>query len=127
MYEFIGVCTAGNDGRPWPIDNAGLDSKELEWINKNIDRDADVIFFFGHHPLDDLEYGREEFQSMLEDYPSVYIYGHTHSYGIDYYNNTMLVNAASLGKSSKDHYLLVTVDNEGVASVTPYTVPQLPF
>jgi len=125
-YQFMSVCTPGNDGKPWPIDNAGLDDGELNWIESHIDRNAKKIFFFGHHPLDDLEYGRREFQSILDSHPSVYVYGHTHGYGISYYNNTMLVNAASLGKSPRDHYLLVTVSADGQTSVAPYTIPQLP-
>lgn len=125
-YQFIGVCTAGNDGRPWPIDNAGLDQNELGWINSAIDESADMIFFFGHHPLEDLEYGGEEFKSILLQYPSVYIYGHTHDYGISYYEDSMLVNVDSLGKSSENHYLYGEVGANNEISVAPYNAYELP-
>jgi len=125
-YQFVGVCTAGNDGKPWPIDNAGLDSEELGWINSVIDDNVDMIFFFGHHPLEDLEYGREEFESILRSTPSAYFYGHTHEYGISYYDGHMLVNADSLGKSSENHYLVIEVGTNKEFSVTPYNAYELP-
>jgi predicted phosphodiesterase len=125
-YQFIGVCTAGNDGKPWPADNAGLDQNELGWINSVIDESADMIFFFGHHPLEDLEYGGEAFKSILLQYPSVYIYGHTHDYGISYYEECMLVNVDSLGKSSENHYLYGEVGANNEISVAPYNAYQLP-
>ncbi|MDY6986229.1 MAG: tetratricopeptide repeat protein [Candidatus Thermoplasmatota archaeon] len=125
-YQFIGVCTAGNDGRPWPIDNAGLDQNELGWINSAMDESADMIFFFGHHPLEDLEYGGEAFKSILLQHPSVYIYGHTHDYGISYYEECMLVNVDSLGKSSENHYLYGEVGANNEISVASYNAYELP-
>jgi len=125
-YQFLNICTAGNDGKSWPIDNAGLDAGELGWINAHINPAADKIFFFGHHPLGDLEYGRSEFQSILRRYPSVYCYGHTHDFGISYYEGKMLVNCASLGKSSHNHYLVFSVSQTNEVSVTPYDVYDLP-
>jgi tetratricopeptide (TPR) repeat protein len=125
-YQFLNICTAGNDGRPWPVDNAGLDPGEIAWIKANINPRADLIFFFGHHPLDDLEYGRSEFQSILKQNPSVYCYGHTHEFGISYYEGRMLVNCASLGKSGHNHYLIISVDQANEISVTPYDVYELP-
>jgi hypothetical protein len=39
---------------------------ELAWTNANISPKTEIIFFFSHH-LDDLEYGKSEFQSYLND------------------------------------------------------------
>jgi hypothetical protein len=125
-FQFIGTCTAGNDGASWPSDNAGLDPDEISWIEQTIDAEADRVFFFGHHPLEDLEYGRAEMESFLRGHNATYIYGHTHEYGISYFEGKELINCDSLGKSSDNHYLLFRIGNDGVA-VEPYTYPQVPI
>jgi hypothetical protein len=125
-YQFVSICTAGNDGATWPIDNAGLDPEELSWIRERIDPCSEIIFFFGHHPLESWEYGREEFESILMGCNSIYCYGHTHSYSLSYLEDTMLVNAASIGKSDHDHYVVIRAFSNGEISVVPYDVYQIP-
>lgn len=126
LYQFIGINTAGNDGKPWPIDNAGLDQAELGWMRVTVNPNAKFVFFFGHHPIGDLEYGGEEFETILERQPSAYLYGHTHSYGVTTKNGVQHVNVASIGKSGSNHYLLVRVLNNGDVVISPHNVYELP-
>ena len=136
-YQFLAVDTSSNDGGPWPIDMCGLDSGELEWIEANMDSNADLIFFFGHHPITKTSFvdritgnwkggGREEFKSILRNNNCVYIYGHTHVYGTSYYEGVPLVNTASIGKSPYNHYLVVEVNSNNGVRITPYDVGELP-
>jgi hypothetical protein len=144
-YHFLGVNSAGNDGRafsltfPWG-DNAGLDSSELTFINQALTANAgaDLTFAFGHHPVTDtgaaddtwLFYGHQEFVQALDSRgASTYNYGHTHetsqalftgnSYtGLMSGDGLYYYNVASLAKDSPTGYSLVAVDANGVSSIT---------
>jgi hypothetical protein len=144
-YHFLGVNSAGNDGRAFSItfpwgDYAGLDAAELGFIGTQLTAhsDARLTFAFGHHPVTDtgagddtwLFYGQQDFIQALDTYrASAYNYGHTHdtlqslltgnSYTGTMYNGGIHYNnVASLGKSSSLNYTLMAVDSDGVSSVT---------
>ena len=144
-YHFLGVNSAGNDGRafslefPWG-DYAGLDTTELAFIENQLalNADARLTFAFGHHPVTDtgagddtwLFYGHQDFIRALDTArASAYNYGHTHdtsqslftgnSYTGSMFNGGIHYNnVASLGKSSALNYTLMAVDSDGVSSVT---------
>lgn len=144
-YHFLGVNSAGNDGRAFSFtppfgDYAGLDSGELTFIGDQLAAHAGarLTFVFGHHPVTDtgqaddtwLFYGQQDFIRALDTYrASAYDYGHTHdtaqalftgnSYTGSMYNGGIHYdNVASLAKSSSLNYTLVAVDSDGVSSVT---------
>jgi hypothetical protein len=144
-YHFLGVNSAGNDGRAFSLgfpygDNAGLDSEELKFIGDelNAQSTARLTFVFGHHPVTDtgqsddtwLFYGHQDFIGALDTYhASAYNYGHTHDssqvlFKGNAYTGSMsnggmhYNNVASLGKSSALNYTLMAVDSDGVSSVT---------
>ena len=144
-YHFLGVNSAGNDGRAFSLafpfgDYAGLDTTELDFIGDELAAHAaaKLTFAFGHHPVtetgqsDDtwLFYGHQDFIRALDTYrASGYNYGHTHntsqslftgnSYTGPMYNGgTHYNNVASLGKSSSLNYTLMAVDSDGMSSVT---------
>lgn len=144
-YHFLGVNSAGNDGRAFSLsfpfgDYAGLDTTELDFIGGELAAHAaaKLTFVFGHHPVTDtgqsddtwLFYGQEDFISALDTYRvSAYSYGHTHdtaqalftgnTYTGPMYNGGIHYNnVASLGKSDSLNYTLVAVDSDGVSSVT---------
>ena len=144
-YHFLGVNSAGNDGRafsltfPWG-DYAGLDTTELAFIENQLalNSDARLTFAFGHHPVTDtgagddtwLFYGHEDFIRVLDTArASAYNYGHTHDTSQSLFTGNSYTgsmsnggihynNVASLGKSSSLNYTLVAVDSDGVSSVT---------
>ena len=144
-YHFLGVNSAGNDGRAFSLafpygDDAGLDTTELDFIGDELAAHATarLTFVFGHHPVTDtgqsddtwLFYGHQDFIRALDTYrASGYNYGHTHdtsqslftgnSYTETMYNGGIHYNnVASLGKSSSLNYTLMAVDSDGVSSVT---------
>ena len=96
-YHFIGVNTAGNDGRGfwdgyWG-DYAGLDSEELAFIQNELALEypnVALTLIFGHHAMDEtpgvsgdswIYYGAPEFASLMETYGvASYGYGHTHEF-----------------------------------------------
>jgi hypothetical protein len=144
-YHFLGVNSAGNDGRSFSIlfpygDNAGLDSTELAFINSQLasNAGAHLTMAFGHHPVTDtgesgdtwLFYGQREFIGSLDYYAaSEYGYGHTHANGETQFTGnsdtgTMAgggiryANVSSLGKDSPNSFSVIAVDCDGVSSVT---------
>ena len=144
-YHFLGVNSAGNDGRAFSLsfpygDYAGLDTAELDFIGDELAAHAAarLTFVFGHHPVSDtgqsddtwLFYGHQDFIRAVDTYrASGYNYGHTHDtsqslFTGNAYTGTMYNggihynNVASLGKSSSLNYTLMAVDSDGVSSVT---------
>ena len=148
-YHFMGICTAGNDGAPFGLfdnsygDHAGLDADELNYIEKELQRnqDADLTLVFGHHPLPArrtsdptdtyLTYGDPEFVRLMEDYGvSAYVYGHTHEgrKGVLVTENSdgiLDINAPALGKDPGGGYQLIAIDCNGI-STTRLTVEEWP-
>lgn len=145
-YHFLGVNSAGNDGRAFSLsfpygDYAGLDPAELSFINQKFAAHADaaLTLVFGHHPVTDtgasddtwLFYGHQEFISALDDNrASTYNYGHTHDYSQalftgNAYTGSMAnggihyYNVKSLGKDSGSYYSVVAIDCNGLSSMTP--------
>ena len=138
-YHFLGVNTADNTGSAFSIfppygDYAGLDASELAFIQNELynNRDADLTFIFGHHPLSAtgdstdtyLYYGREQFLSLMQSYAiSLYGYGHTHEFSESFYTMNVspgvyYFNVASLGKSSQNQYSVTAIDCNGISSAT---------
>ena len=144
-YHFLGVNSAGNDGRAFSLttpfgDYAGLDGEELTFIGDQLyaHAGARLTFVFGHHPVTDtgqlddtwLFYGQRDFIEALDAYrASAYNYGHTHDTSQSLFTGNSYTgsmsnggihynNVASLGKSSSLNYTLVAVDSDGVSSVT---------
>ena len=145
-YHFLGVNSAGNDGRAFSLsfpygDYAGLDSTELAFINSQLAANAGaaLTLVFGHHPVTDtgqsddtwLFYGHQDFIDALDNHrASAYNYGHTHDYsqalfkGNDYTGwmsggGIHYYNVKSLGKDTGSYYSVVAVDCKGLSSVTP--------
>ena len=145
-YHFIGVNSAGNDGRAFSLsfpygDYAGLDDSELTFVGDQLALhwDAKLTLVFGHHPVTDtgqsddtwLFYGHQDFIRALDTYrASSYNYGHTHDYsqalftgnsytGTMYKGGLHYYNVRSLGKDSGSYYSIVAVDSNGLSSVTP--------
>ena len=118
-YHFIGTATCGNDGWPWPFDNAGLDDGELDFIESELIKhsDANLTFAFGHHPILFFLYGGPQFSSLLENYhASVYGYGHVHEFANPSWNNGVLHYVVrSLGKSDNHHFAVYAIDNDGLS------------
>jgi len=141
-YHFLGVCTPGNDGASfsvWPWDDfgdhAGLDDNELTFIESELANhsNAALTVVFGHHPFEagystwtdtGLTYGLEPFLGLLDNFGvSTYGFGHTHNYledmyQINLYSSVFYMNAASLGKSDRDHYAVMAIDGNGL-SISP--------
>jgi hypothetical protein len=145
-YHFLGVNSAGNDGRAFSIsfpfgDYAGLDDAEIKFIGDelNLHSDARLTLVFGHHPVTDtgqsddtwLFYGHQDFIRALDTYrASTYNYGHTHDYsqalfkgnaytGPMYNGGVHYYNVRSLGKDSGNYYSIVAIDSNGLSTVTP--------
>jgi hypothetical protein len=145
-YHFVGVNSAGNDGRAFSLsfpygDYAGLDPAELSFVNQEFAAHADtaLTLVFGHHPVMDtgnaddtwLFYGHQEFISALDDNrASAYNYGHTHRYSQALFTGSddtgwmsgggiHYYNVRSLGKDSGAYYSVVAIDCNGLSSVTP--------
>ena len=145
-YHFLGVNSAGNDGRAFSLsfpygDYAGLDGTELAFIGDELaaHADAKLTLVFGHHPVSDtgqsddtwLFYGHQDFIRALDTYrASTYDYGHTHDYsqalftgnaytGAMYNGGFHYYNVKSLGKDSGNYYSIVAIDSNGLSSVTP--------
>jgi hypothetical protein len=145
-YHFIGVNSAGNDGRAFSLsfpygDYAGLDDSERAFVGDQLALhwDAKLTLVFGHHPVTDtgqsddtwLFYGHQDFIRALDTYgASAYNYGHTHDYSQalfkgNAYTGSMsnggihYYNVKSLGKDSGSYYSIVAVDSNGLSSVTP--------
>jgi hypothetical protein len=140
-YQFLGICTAGNDGAPfsiWPWDNfgdhAGLDQVELGFIEAELKAQplAELVLIFGHHPFeagyDDwtdtgLSYGLSNFLNLIDAYGvSLYEFGHTHDYNENIYsqdlsNGIFYMTVDSLGKSNNDHYAVMALDGNGISIV----------
>ena len=145
-YHFIGVNSAGNDGRGFSLtfpygDYAGLDDTELTFIGNELvaHADARLTLVFGHHPVTDtgqsddtwLFYGHQDFVRALDTHgASTYNYGHTHDYsqalfkgndytGLMYNGGIHYNNVRSLGKDSGNYYSIVAIDSNGLSAVTP--------
>lgn len=138
-YQFVTTATCGNDGAPWPIDNASLDSGEIKFITDSLEQDKDdsLSFVFGHHPL----YRRsgisnilsnavkdgDKFFKLLKKYNVlVYFYGHTHKYYTQWKDGVLLYNLASLGKSKDHHFIIAAIDNDSLA-VRAYKARDWPY
>jgi VCBS repeat-containing protein len=144
-YHFLGVNSAGNDGRAFSItspygDYAGLDGTELTFINQALSANTSAVltFAFGHHPVSNtgnsqdtwLYYGHQEFvQALGTRSVSTYNYGHTHKTSQELFKGNSYTglmagdglyyyNVASLSKDSPTGYSLVAVDANGVSSIT---------
>ncbi len=118
VYHFVGVSTCGNDGFPWPFDNAGLDADELAYIESELDAntDANLTFVFGHHPTLFFLYGTAAFVDLMQNYGvSVYGHGHIHDHTIYWNDGILRYRIRSLGKSEDNHIALYVVDNDGLA------------
>jgi hypothetical protein len=140
-YQFLGICTAGNDGAsfsiwPWDYfgDHAGLDQAELAFIEAELAAhpQAELVLIFGHHPFeagyDDwtdtgLSYGLSTFLDLIDAYDvPLYEFGHTHDYKENIYSADLsrgifYLNVDSLGKSNNDHYAVMAVDGNGISIV----------
>lgn len=141
-YQFIGTCTAGNDGASfsiWPWDDygdhAGLDAGELAFIQSQLTAhpEAELTLIFGHHPFQagyyassdtGLSYGLSSLLNLIDGYGvSMYGFGHTHNYRENvYYNNlpdgVFYLNVSSLGREASNHFAVMAVDGNGL-SVRP--------
>ena len=145
-YHFLGVNSAGNDGRAFSLsfpygDYAGLDQTELAFIGSELSANVGsaLTLVFGHHPVTDtgasddtwLFYGHQEFISALDDNrASAYHYGHTHRYSQALFTGSddtgwmggggiHYYNVRSLGKDSGSYYSVVAIDCNGLSSITP--------
>jgi len=140
-YQFLGICTPGNDGAsfsiwPWDYfgDHAGLDQDELGFIEAELAAHplAELVMIFGHHPFeagyDDwtdtgLGYGLNAFLNLIDAHGvPLYEFGHTHDYKEDIYSADLsrgifYMNVDSLGKSNNDHYAVMAVDGNGISIV----------
>lgn len=145
-YHFVGVNTADNTGAAFSLtspygDHAGLDSTELGALAKDL---ADTLatsrltFVFGHHPVTStgnssdtyLYYGAPDFIHTLDVYSaSAYNYGHVHDNVETMFKGNSYTGAmagggirysrvSSLGKDSPNSFSVVSVDCDGVNSVT---------
>ena len=145
-YHFLGVNSAGNDGRAFSLsfpygDYAGLDQAELAFIASELSANAGsaLTLVFGHHPVTDtgssddtwLFYGHQDFISALDyNRASTYNYGHTHDYSQALFTGNPYTgfmanggihyyNVRSLGKDSGSYYSVMAIDCNGLSSVTP--------
>lgn len=128
-YHFVGVNTAADDGLPWPMDNAGLNEEEIKYLEEELEKnkDASLTFVYGHHPIDNLQKGKEKFLELLKLHKvSAYLYGHTHGYSINAVDSTLHFNVRSLGKSPDKHLGIVAVDNNSV-SMRAFTAKDFPY
>jgi hypothetical protein len=117
----------------WPYgDYAGLDSTELGFIARELDSNggAALTLIFGHHPLADtgnpddtyVYYGLDTFIAALNSHgASLYGYGHTHTYGEDFFTQNMTegvfyFNVASLGKSGANQFAITAIDCNGIST-----------
>jgi hypothetical protein len=143
-YQFIGTCTAGNDGAPfsiWPWDNfgdnAGLDADELNFIEAALESspDARLSLIFGHHPFEPgynsgldtgLTYGLPGLLSLIDTYGiSAYTFGHTHNYRENFYYSSLTggvfyLNVSSLGDEDidTDHFAVAAIDGDGLSVIS---------
>lgn len=127
-YQFLAAATPGNDGALW-IDNSGIDSGELLFLQQAVDYDqaATLRFAFGHHPIDELKYGKEDLLSLLKQARFlVYFFGHTHKYDTFWRDGTLHVNLDSLGKADNNNYVLVAVDHDSLA-LRPFNAGSWPM
>jgi len=132
-YHFINIATPDPDYTNPAEDPlrapGGLRQEEINFIRNELieNQDANLTFVFGHHPISYLEYGRDNFVSLLQEYSvSVYGFGHTHDYSVNMVDGTLYFNIASLGKSNNNQYAIFAVDNDGL-SVTSANVNQWPI
>ncbi len=128
-YQFVTTATCGNDGAPFPLDNASLDSGELNFIENALqnNQDSSLTFVFGHHPLswvvgwkeglsNGIGKGKKEFLNLMRQYHVlVYFYGHTHKFEEKWKDGILLYNVASLGKSKDKNFVIAAVDNNSLA------------
>jgi hypothetical protein len=140
-YHFLSVSTAGNDGAPWPADNAGIDDAELAFAKQALEAhaDASLQFAFGHHSLgypgmpgSGID-GQSAFRALLAANGVVaYFYGHTHAYAVEFHDGVLQFNLNTLGKADDDHVAVAVVDNDSLAvrafrqSDWPYVVVSAP-
>jgi predicted phosphodiesterase len=130
-YHFINTATPHPDYTipffDWLAGNPSeLSEDEIDFIEEELNshNDANLTFVFGHHYIDSLIVGKDDFVSLLQNYKvSLYGYGHTHNYAENIRNNVLHLNVASLWDSN--HYALIAVDSDGI-SVTPAVMDQWP-
>jgi hypothetical protein len=145
-YHFLAVNTPDNTGAPFSIvppygDYAGLDSTELTAMAADLSTNAaaaELTFVFGHHPVSStgnssdtyLYDGASQFVGQLgTSQVSAYNYGHVHDNVETHFDGNSYTGpmpgagmrysrVASLGKDSPNSYSVVSVDCNGVNSVT---------
>ncbi len=122
-YHFINVATPDPDYTNPTVDflraPGGLRPDEINYISSELiaHQGSKLTFIFGHHPLSGLDYGRNDFISLLQGYHvSMYAFGHTHDYSAVLDGGTLYFNIASLGKSSINQYAVFAVDNDGLSA-----------
>ncbi|HOU54426.1 MAG TPA: metallophosphoesterase [Myxococcota bacterium] len=127
--HLLGLATPGNDGAVPPLDNAGLDAGELLFAQQALEDHGDAVahVLFGHHPLDDLTYGRQEIEDLMRTWDvAAYLYGHTHKYEASFQGRTLLLNLDSLGKADHNHVALLALDG-GILSVRAFDAGKWPM
>jgi len=127
--HLLGLSTPGNDGAPPPLDNAGLDAGELLFAQQAMEERAEAVVhvLFGHHPLEDLQSGRNEIQDLMQTWDvAAYLYGHTHRYEASFLGRTLLLNLDSLGKADQNHVALLALDGP-ILSVRAFDAGKWPM
>ncbi len=127
-YLFIGLATCASNGAIAPFDDAGLDETDLTFLGNTLEEnaDADIVTVFGHHPLESLNDGHDEFYNALAaNSVSAYIFGHTHEYATWWENATVHVNIDSITKGNSRNIALVAFDGLGM-SVNVFDVQKWP-
>ena len=119
-YLFIGLCTAGNNGRQWPADDERLTAEELAEVEDTLDTygdTADQILMFGHHDYRNAE-NHEELDELFNPYgwPRFYFHGHTHDHHATLDENGVLVyRINTLGQGGSDNFAVWAVDADAVS------------
>ena len=119
--HLLGTATPGNDGAPFPLDNASLDGEELGAIEAALTEndEARLQIAFGHHPIDGsglfgdgVGEGAGVLRDLLDAHQvGAYVFGHTHDYVAKYEGGLLEFNIRSLGKSGDQNVGLMAVDN----------------
>lgn len=126
LYHFMAIATPGNDGAPWPADNASIDPNELDFIREKLREhaNANLHLFFGHHPIkyhgdvltNTLGEGTSAMLDLFNQYEVVaYFFGHTHHYYMKFHDRTLFANVTSLGKSDSKNVMLAAIDHDSLS------------